>query len=114
VAVGQTLTIEEPQAMGVDHDTIGGFAGLRVTPNPSTGDVWIQAAPGVVPSSGYGVFDAGGRLVCLLPKSFGGDGARGMKWDGRSESGSFVTSGVYWVHAIGGASPIAVKMVRVE
>lgn len=70
---------------------------LSVTPNPSGGGVMIQFAVPVAGIASVDVFDAQGRLIRKVLRKQLVAGAARIAWDGRSQSGSEVAAGVYFV-----------------
>ncbi|MFN8547430.1 MAG: glycosyl hydrolase [Candidatus Eisenbacteria bacterium] len=73
-------------------------SGLLVAPNPIRFGAQIRAVRSEFSPQAAVVADVTGRVVRRLPF----DGARSVRWDGRSAEGMTVAAGVYFVSADGG------------
>lgn len=87
---------------------------VRVFPNPFREYAGIHYS---LPRSGavrLQIFDASGRLVRTLLDGPAGSGAGFARWDGRTEGGRDVPSGMYFyrIDAAGGATKGAIEKVR--
>jgi len=73
----------------------------RPTPNPFTNSTTVAYAVG---GNGQdvqiGIYDVAGRLVRTLASGFQAAGRYEVKWNGRSDNGTDVTHGVYFVRAL--------------
>ncbi len=94
---GSRITV--PVALHVQATGIDGVPGMSVlygnypNPfNPSTRIAFALPAEGPVKIS---IYDTAGRLVRTLVDGVRGAGAQEARWDGKSDSGSDVASGVY-------------------
>ncbi len=68
---------------------------VSVLPNPSSGAFSIRFGPTTGEIVEVSVFDVAGRLVRRLGEGSHGPGARSVHWDGRSDLGEPVGSGIY-------------------
>ncbi len=99
-----------------DPGTLGSETALRLSagPSPSAGDVLIRYYTPAAVHAEIGVYDARGRLVRTLPAARWAEGWNKVAWDGRSEGGERVSSGVYWVRLELPQEVRTVSVVRVD
>ena len=104
---------------GIDNSGESGAPLIRLTgayPNPSQGGVNFEVG---FRGAGVGrvrlkIFDVGGRLVREMVRPRLVAGANVMYWDGRSESGVSVGSGVYFCEVESGNSRDRAKLVVIK
>jgi hypothetical protein len=79
--------------------------------NPSTTISYNIAAASEVRLD---VYDANGKLVRKLVSGSLPAGSYTAKWDGRSDNGSFLSSGVYFCRLQAGKDSITIKMILLK
>jgi hypothetical protein len=88
---------------------------MRVFPNPFPASAAIHFTLDESARVGLRVFDAAGRLVCVLRESDAlAAGPHAVVWDGRDETGRAVGSGVYFVEMRAGSGASVVKVLRIN
>jgi hypothetical protein len=99
----------------VDAPTVANVVGLElgISPNPSRS---VSSVRFEVPQDGATVraevFDPTGRRIRRLVDAYLPGGARELIWDGRTESGTTTSSGVYFVRVRVGAKEASGRIVR--
>ena len=84
-------------------------------PNPSPGPVEIRYSVGADHRwVSVAVYDVAGRLVARLRESARGAGTYTERWDGRSDGGDSVASGVYFVRVRIGQATLERKVVLIR
>ena len=115
IAVGQTLTIEEPELVDVASDARPlAFGIVGVGPNPSSHRTGIRYR---LPEAGQAtlkIFSADGRLVRTLLDGHADRGSYVTQWDGRDARGHRLPSGVYHARLSQGARNDGWKLLRLE
>jgi hypothetical protein len=100
---------------GVDAGIVRPMS-LRVLPNPARGSVkMIYALPGsgsgVNRGSAIEIYDARGRLVDSIPVEKTTSSYKSVAWDGRSQKGARLPSGIYFLKISDGNDTISTKFV---
>ncbi len=116
IAVAGVTTSDATIAIlaGVDVPANADAQGARLTslPNPFAASTRL-----VVDSPGDGprrldVFDAHGRLVRRLAHRWFNAGRHDVAWDGRTDAGESVPTGLYFARLSGGPVPLVTRLVR--
>lgn len=81
-------------------------------PFSSKTTVWMSA-PRAEPID-IGVFDVSGRVVRRMGSRLVADSPTAIAWDGRSEEGELVRSGVYWITAMGRGGAASRKVLLIH
>jgi len=87
---------------------------LGLSPNPIRGAGRIELT---LPRPGTGalrVFDVQGRLLRSVFEGRIGEGTHVFSWDGRDETGRRLSSGVYFLNAVGGGEERTVRVVALQ
>lgn len=77
---------------------------LVAGPVPASGEILLRFSLARAGGAELAIFDAAGRRVRDLARSFGSAGPHEARWDGRDGSGRPVASGVYWARLTSGES----------
>ncbi|MBK8232065.1 MAG: T9SS type A sorting domain-containing protein [Candidatus Eisenbacteria bacterium] len=97
-------------ASHVDEATAGSFP--FVAPNPSSGPTTISFSLAKPGWTSVQIFDAGGRVVRVLGVGEMSAGQHAMAWDGRSDAGEVVATGVYFSRVQSRAGVMNGRVVR--
>jgi hypothetical protein len=103
-------------ATGIEEGTIDGGARLALTtsPNPAGPNTAIQLTMPAAGDATVAVYDVRGALVATLSSGRLGAGRHELAWDGESDAGLAVGSGVYFVRAAAAGTNVARKLVLVR
>jgi len=120
VTYGNALSTYEGLVSGIPskeprrRTTGAGLFGL--SPNPFTSTSMVSYVVGGETGSflKLEVYDSAGRLVRVLLDGYAGPGVHSAEWDGRGDSGSLVSSGLYFCRLTSGDNLSVMKMVRME
>ena len=85
--------------------------GLSIVPNPSRGDVGVRFSLRTAGDVVVAVFDVAGRRVATIARGQFGAGPHEIRWDGRGNKGSLISTGVYWVRLEGPSERAAKRLV---
>jgi hypothetical protein len=97
------------------HEASGTLASLSVKPNPFRDDVVFSLDPGgVTDPIEIAIHDVAGRLVRTLRVEHGAAGRAAFSWDGRSDDGREVPSGVYFLRVTAGDAEVRTKVVALK
>lgn len=81
----------------VPISSVFGESDLKVSPNPTGGEVAIRFATPTAGKVTVDIFDVAGRRVRRIVDRQMAAGASSASWDGKSDSGKAVGSGVYFI-----------------
>jgi hypothetical protein len=87
---------------------------LSAGPNPARGQVHIRYYTPSTPIASLEIFDAAGRMVRTLPGVRWTEGWQEVVWDGKTETGSVASAGVYWVRLALPGETRSVRVVQVR
>jgi subtilisin family serine protease len=89
---------------------------LTAFPNPFAERSLIRYTIGATHTPGetatLGLYDVAGRVVRILARDVSGAGEKQTIWDGRSENGTLVPPGVYFLRLDAGKTTHSMKLVR--
>jgi len=108
--------LPEPSDLGVSPQAGEEPRGsLRVSPNPSDGDVAIHLAFSAPPGrTRVGIFDSQGRRVRTIEPPLRPWTSCDLTWNGRNEYGQLVAPGIYFVRARSAGGSLQGKLLRVR
>jgi len=83
-------------------------------PNPFNASVWIEASVAEASFCDISIFDFSGRKVLTLLTGNFIPGSFKIRWDGKTDDGVDVGTGIYWVrlNALGKSSTLKITLVR--
>jgi hypothetical protein len=84
------------------------------TPNPAAAPVWIAYEAPVTAPVQISVHDVQGRLVRRLYEGIPPSKSAGVRWDGRSESGHDLPSGVFVCRLVSGGTVLERKLTLIR
>lgn len=87
---------------------------LSVWPNPSSGSTEVQFGLPRAGFAGVEIFGADGRRVRALGNQEVTEGRHSVRWDGRDDQGSRVSSGVYFVRLMVGGRYAAQRLTIIR
>jgi hypothetical protein len=102
----------------VDTDDVSIPAVTRLyppSPNPLVGSTTLRLDLARAVDASLAIFDPSGRRVALLRHGAFASGRHTLTWDGRSEQGAFVRSGIYFLRFSGpglGTQVVRVAIIR--
>jgi hypothetical protein len=108
------MPLEEPQSAPAPESGGNGLALFANRPNPFNGETEVQFR---IPSAGrvrLSIVDVRGREVAVLLNRGGEAGVRAVRWNGRSDTGESLPSGVYVCRLVSGAGIRCGKMLLVR
>lgn len=97
-----------PLAVGAPVELLGS------SPNPLHTATRIRFALGAAENVDVAVYDAGGRTIRTLLSGEAGAGSHEILWDGRSDEGLRVPSGIYWARVHTGSRTASERLVVVR
>lgn len=107
LAPGMTLTAVPEESGGVRS-----WKALRVSPNPFRSRTQITVQQEVSGPLSIAVFDVAGRRICQLAQAESAEpGLKSFDWNGGSDAGDPVSSGIYFVRAITAVSSFQEKIL---
>jgi len=96
------LRVSDQSGLGVDGGPPLATAFSSVRPNPARGGVQFAFGLREAATVSFQVIDMTGRRVAALPGQVYDAGQRTVAWDGRSERGSRLPAGIYFVRMVAG------------
>ena len=87
---------------------------VRATPNPFRTHSRVSFSVGEAGPVDVAVYDVSGRLVRQIHRGLLAGGEQTFDWDGLSEAGTAVGSGVYFVRVISGSRTLSAKLLRLR
>lgn len=102
-------------ASATDRQAVPGQLGIKVTPNPTQGYVQIRLLGNPPAAVDLDVFAVGGMRIRRLGRLGEGAGPRQISWDLQTDDGLRVSSGVYYIRALGpGGKPVCNRLLVVR
>ena len=112
---GGDVVLTPPMGTGVGTDPRAPVAAFYSRPNPSRGRCHVVYELNTSARVSLDVFDVGGRRVrTLLFDTLRGPGERREIWDGRTDAGASVPSGIYWLRLETGGRSFTAQQVEIR